>query len=53
MHKRCSKIRDRLQGVKDFQCKNCEGKELGVNQVEEIVVNCGGVKLEVVDKFCY
>ena len=53
VHKRCSKIKGRLQNVKDFKCRACVDKELGVNQVDEIVVTCGGEKLEVVDRFCY
>ena len=53
VHKRCSKIKGRLQNIKDFKCKTCKDKESGVKQVENVVVNCGGENLEVVEKFCY
>ena len=53
VHKRCSKVRGRLQKNEGFKCSSCRDKELGIRQGEEIVVECGDQILEVVDRFCY
>src|SRR6266516_4698006 len=53
IHKRCSGVRDRLERVEGFMCRNCcGGGGKAVEETKQFVLGTSD-KLEVVEKICY
>src|SRR6266516_5349108 len=53
IHKRCSGVRDRLERVESFMCRNCcGGGGKAVEETKQLVLGTSD-KLEAVEKFCY
>ena len=54
IHKRCSKIKQRLKQDSQFQCKNCsDNVETEVDEVKKETVMKDGSRMKNVDSFCY
>ena len=51
VHKRCSGIKGKLASGQEYTCSKCSAD--CPPEAENVVVNCGGQKIDVVEKFCY